>query len=85
MARVARKLGLESWRDAVARRGGEAGCAEACLEAFEAYRIAGDSEFIASLSRDGEIRLSRSGFASPATRKQPLDEAENDQIEPPGS
>ena len=43
------QAGLESWRDAVARRKcGEAGCAEACLEAFEAYRIAGDSEFIAA-------------------------------------
>jgi len=84
MARVARKLGLESWRDAVARRGGEAGCAEACLEAFEAYRIAGDSEFIAAY-RAMEKFDCLDRVSLPGDPEQPLDEAENDQIEPPGS
>jgi hypothetical protein len=84
MARVARKLGLEGWRDAVARRGGEVGCARDCLEAFEAYREAGDSEFIAAyraLEKYDCLDL----VSLPGDPEQPLDEAENDQIEPPGS
>ncbi|MGY6569131.1 MAG: hypothetical protein ACXIVE_09065 [Salinarimonas sp.] len=84
MARVARKLGLETWRDAVARRGGKTGAARACLEAFDAYREAGESDFIAAY-RALEDHDCLDHVILPGDPEQPLDEAENDQIEPPGS
>jgi hypothetical protein len=84
MALVVRKIGLESWREAVARRASADGQASACLAAFDAACADGAPEHIAAYrALDAHGCLDR--VLLPGDSQKEPDRAESDQIEPPGS
>lgn len=84
MALVARRVGLESWREAVARRAAMANRAGACLAAFDAACTAGAPEHVAAYrALDAHDCLDR--VTLPGDSQAEPERAENDQIEPPGS
>jgi len=84
MALVARRVGLESWREAVARRAAMVDRGSACLAAFDEACAAGVPEHIAAYrTLDAHGCLDRVNIPGDS-QKQP-EQAENDQIEPPGS
>ncbi len=84
MALVARKVGLESWREAVARRAAMADRVNACLAAFDEACAAGVPEHVAAYhTLDAHGCLDR--VILPGDSQQQPEQAENDQIEPPGS
>jgi hypothetical protein len=84
MALVAKRISTESWSDAVRRIGGSKGVARECLAAFEARKAAGCKEYEAAY-----LALEEFGCLAevdlPGDPQQPLNQAESDQIEPPGS
>lgn len=84
MALAARRLGLETWREAVARGGARRGRERECLAAFEARLAEGAQDFEAAY-----LALEASGCLDtvdlPGDPAQPQILAERDQIEPPGS
>lgn len=84
MALVARKVGLESWREAVERRAARADRTAECLAAFDEARAAGAPEHIAAYrALDAHGCLDR--VTLPGDSQAEPDRAESDQIEPPGS
>jgi hypothetical protein len=84
MALVAKRISTESWSDAVRRIGGSKGLARECLAAFETRKAAGFKEHEAAY-----LALEEFGCLDevdlPGDPQQPLNQAESDQIEPPGS
>lgn len=84
MARVARKVGLESWRDAVARHAATANRVAECLAAFDTACADGAPEHVAAY-RALEAHGCLARVILPGDSQQEPDQAESDQIEPPGS
>jgi hypothetical protein len=84
MALVAKRISTESWRDAVRRIGARKQLEEECLAAFETRKAAGHKEYEAAY-----LALEEFGCLDavdlPGDPQQPLNQAESDQIEPPGS
>lgn len=84
MAQAARRIGVETWRDAVARRGDARGMRAECLAFFDARLAEGARDFEAAY-------LTLEAFEGLETVDLPGDPeaaeaiAERDQIEPPGS
>ena len=84
MALVVRKIGTETWREAVARRASASDLADICLAAFDAACAAGMPEHIAAYrALDSQGCLDR--VMLPGDSQKEPDKAESDQIEPPGS
>jgi hypothetical protein len=84
MALVAKKNVDESWADAVIRATSAKGCADRGLAAFEARRASGYKEYEAAYLALQECDC-LAAVDLPGDPQQPLNEAESDQIEPPGS
>ena len=84
MARVAKRKVDESWADAVARLAASKGMTAVCVAAFDTRVSAGCKEYEAAYLalRDFDC-LHRVDL--PGDPQQPLNDAESDQIEPPGS
>lgn len=84
MALAARRIGLENWREAVARRGARQGRERECLAAYDARLAEGARDFEAAY-----LALEACGCLDtvdlPGDPAQPQNLAERDQIEPPGS
>ncbi len=84
MALVAKKNVDESWIDAVIRLASAKGCVDQGLAAFEARRASGYKEYEAAYLALKELDCLEI-VNLPGDSQQTLNEAENDQIEPPGS
>ncbi len=84
MARVARKIGLESWRDAVARHAAAVDRVTECLAAFDSAFADGAPEHVAAY-RALEAHGCLARVILPGDSQTEPEQAQSDQIEPPGS
>jgi hypothetical protein len=84
MALVAKRISTESWSEALARIASDKQIERECLAAFETRKAAGYKDYEAAY-----LALEEFGCLDyvnlPGDPQQPLNQAESDQIEPPGS
>ncbi|MCG6121141.1 MAG: hypothetical protein MEP57_00315 [Microvirga sp.] len=77
-------MGLETWREAVSRRGAAHGCGPECLAAYDSRLAEGAHDFEAAyLALEAFGCLDEVDLPGDPAQSQIL--AERDQIEPPGS